>query len=186
MINECSLIKALQSEHIVTCDEVYDYDNRIWVFLESMDGGDLGKIVLKSNDVYGEEFCRYTLYCVAKGLQAMHKENVIHRDIKADNVLCTPGGVIKIADLGLSVFLHEQQMFRKSLKGTPNWFSPEIANGVFYSKGVDVWAFGCFAYELATGQPPFSDFGLDNTSLFSAILNQEIKSIDSNRWSPAF
>ena len=45
---------ALQSEHIVTCDEVFDFDNRIWVFLESMDGGDLSKIVLKSNDVYKE------------------------------------------------------------------------------------------------------------------------------------
>ena len=65
-------------------------------------------------------------------------------------------------------------MYRKSLKGTPNWFSPEIAQGVFYSKEVDVWAFGCFAYELATGKPPFSEYSMDNTSLFSAILNDSI------------
>ena len=87
----------------------------------------------------------------------MHENNVLHRDIKADNVLCRPDGTIKIADLGLSVFLHEQQMFRNSLRGTANWFSPEIAQRVYYSKEVDIWAYGCFAYELATGNPPFRE-----------------------------
>ena len=81
----------------------------------------------------------------------MHRKNVLHRDIKSENILIRKNGDIKIADLGLSVFLHEQQMFRNSLKGTMNWFSPEIAQGIFYSKEVDVWAFGCLAYELATG-----------------------------------
>ena len=69
-------------------------------------------------------------------------------------------------------------MFRNSLKGTMNWFSPEIAKGVFYSKEVDIWAFGCLAYELATGLPPFSEFANDNNSLFSAILTKQIQPID--------
>ena len=123
---------------------------------------------------------------VARGLKVMHDNNVLHRDIKSENILCRPDGTIKIADLGLSVFLHEQQMFRNSLKGTANWFSPEIAQGVYYSKEVDVWAFGCFAYELATGNPPFSDLARDNSSLFSAILTMEVPAIDTNRWSGDF
>ena len=111
---------------------------------------------------------------------------MLHRDIKSENILIRKNGDIKIADLGLSVFLHEQQMFRNSLKGTTNWFSPEIAQGIFYSKEVDVWAFGCLAYELATGQPPFAEYARDENSLFSAILNKQIKPIDLNKWSPAF
>ena len=177
MINECSLIGALNSEHIVKFEEVFDWENRICVFLEMMEGGDLAHVVLTSSDIYTEAFCKYSLFMVARGLQTMHANNVLHRDIKADNILCRPNGDIKITDLGLSVFLHEQQMFRNSLKGTPNWFSPEIARGVFYSKEVDVWAFGCFAYELATGRPPFNDLACDQGSLISAIMTQPIPDI---------
>ena len=106
-MNECSLIKALNSEHIVTCEDVYEYQNKIWVYLELMEGGDLSQIILNSASDYSEAFCKYTLYMVAMGLQVMHSNNVLHRDIKSDNILCRPNGDIKIADLGLSVFLHE-------------------------------------------------------------------------------
>ena len=68
-------------------------------------------------------------------------------------------------------------MFRNTITGTANWFSPEIAKGVFYSKEVDVWAFGCVAYELAMGQPPFNVLARDNQSLFQAILHEEIPQI---------
>lgn len=108
----------------------------------------------------------------------MHKEHVLHRDIKSENILIRKNGDIKIADLGLSVFLNEEQMFRNSIKGTKNWFSPEIAQGVFYSKEVDVWAFGCLAYELATGQPPFIQYVNNENSLFTAIQSEQIEPID--------
>ena len=108
----------------------------------------------------------------------MHKEHVLHRDIKSENILIRKNGDIKIADLGLSVFLNEEQMFRNSMKGTKNWFSPEIAQGVFYSKEVDVWAFGCLAYELATGQPPFIQYVNNENSLFTAIQSEQIEPID--------
>ena len=108
IINECSLIKALNSEYIVKCEDVFDYENRIWVFLELMEEGDLTSIILNSASRYTEAFCKYTLYMVAMGLQVMHANNVLHRDIKADNILIRKNGDIKIADLGLSVFLHEQ------------------------------------------------------------------------------
>lgn len=113
----------------------------------------------------------------------MHVKNVLHRDIKSDNILYKKDGEIKIADLGLSVFLHEQKAFRNTKIGTSNWFSPEIAKGVYYSKEVDVWAFGCFAYELATGNPPFVDY--QNSSLLTAIQTKEITPIPS-RWGNDF
>ena len=56
---------------------------------------------------FNADFIKYTLYAVAKGLKDMHKNNVLHRDIKSDNILFRADGDIKIADLGLSVFLHE-------------------------------------------------------------------------------
>ena len=96
---------------------------------------------------------------------------MLHRDIKSDNILCRPEGDVKLADLGFSVFLSEQTQYRMSQKGTPSWVSPEIAQGVQYSKEVDVWSFGCFAYELVQAEPPHhSHFhnGLD--ALLDAII----------------
>ena len=75
-------------------------------------------------------------------------------------------------------------MFRNSRIGTVNWFSPEIVQGIYYSKEVDIWAYGCFAYELATGKPPLHNNDVE--SVFDAILNDQIPQIDLQRWSPAF
>ena len=93
----------------------------------------------------------------ALGLLKMHSKNVLHRDIKSDNILCSRNGDVKIADLGFSVFLSKQVENRKTQKGTAHWMPPEIIQGITYSKEVDVWSFGCFAYELATGHAPFHE-----------------------------
>ena len=63
---------------------------------------------------YSEQFCKYSLYCVAKGLQAMHNKNVLHRDIKSDNILIRKDGTIKICDLGLSAFQLDREAYRKT------------------------------------------------------------------------
>ena len=73
-----------------------------------MEGGDLSKIILAQQGNLSEDFCKYSLYQVALGLKSMHSRNVIHRDIKSDNILCRPNGDIKLADMGFSIFLTEQ------------------------------------------------------------------------------
>ena len=84
------------------------------------------KICVKSFERNSENFCRYTLYKVAKGIKKMHKNNVIHRDLKSDNILYSADGDIKIADMGFSCTLSEQRTSRKTKKGTPHWCAPEI------------------------------------------------------------
>ena len=138
----------------------------------------------QGKNILSEDFVRWSLYQVACGLLAMHREKILHRDIKSDNILCRPDGTIKIADMGFSVFLSEQKQSRESRKGTPSWVSPEIAKGVNYTKEVDVWAYGCFAYELLNGEPPHHhrlDFGLQQ--LLDAIINEDVPPIDESRWS---
>ena len=135
-----------------------------------MENGPLTKIVVDDERRYSEKFCKYSLYKTAKGLLKMHNKNVLHRDIKSDNILSSRDGGVKLADLGFSVFLSNQEAYRKTKRGTPNWVSPEIAQGVKYSKEVDVWAFGCFAHELATGYPPFSNIRRRN-ELLKAIIS---------------
>lgn len=71
-----------------------------------MRGGELTKILKTAKRIghhFSEEFCKYTLFCVANGLKDMHDKNILHRDIKSDNILFKDDGTIKIADLGFSV-----------------------------------------------------------------------------------
>ena len=63
----------------------------------------MSKIIVQRKGLLSEDFCKYSLYQVALGLQAMHKHNILHRDIKSDNILCRANGEIKIADLGFSI-----------------------------------------------------------------------------------
>ena len=88
----------------------------------------------------------------------MHQSNILHRDIKAANILCRSNGDIKLADLGVSTYIAQDQLLRETRLGTPSFVSPEIAaEGKKYAKEVDVWAYGCFAFELVTGgNTPFS------------------------------
>lgn len=107
-INECSLMKYIDSPYVLGCEEIYDFEDQVWMFLQYMPGGELTKILKMVKNIdheLSEEFCKYTLFCVAKGVADLHAKNVLHRDIKSDNILFKVDGTIKIADLGFSVKL---------------------------------------------------------------------------------
>ena len=84
----------------------------------------------------------------------MHDRNVLHRDIKSLNILMNSQGLIKVADMGMSTFKEDWDVYRKTRVGTAFWQAPELLNGRSYNKKVDVYSFGCLAYEVATGFPP--------------------------------
>ena len=104
-LNEFRFFSAFEGEQILRCIEVYYWQGKIFAFLELMEGGALTQIITAQRGAYSEAFCKYTLYMVAMGLKEIHSKNVLHRDIKSDNILCSPDGQIKIADLGFSACL---------------------------------------------------------------------------------
>ena len=75
--------------------------------MELMEEGDLLNIILHRKGDLSEDFCKWSLYQVALGLQYMHERNILHRCVKSDDILCRANGEIKIADLGFSVLLTE-------------------------------------------------------------------------------
>lgn len=90
---------------MIQCVGLYHWENSIYIILELMDLGSMTDLCLEYNLCYSEEFVKYTLYKTAKGLLAMHNKNVLHRDIKSDNILHSSTGDIKLTDLGFSCFL---------------------------------------------------------------------------------
>ena len=73
-------------------EEIYEYNNRVFVFLEYMEGGSMEKITKAFATECSEGFIKYTVYMAAKGLKEMHDRHILHRDFKSDNILCNEEG----------------------------------------------------------------------------------------------
>lgn len=103
---------------------------------------------------------------LAVALKYVHEVGVIHRDVKAANVLIHQDGQLQLCDFGVSGILESSVAKRSTIIGTPNWMPPEMHDDSMpdsYGTEIDCWAFGCTAYELATGQPP--NVGIDPARL---------------------
>ena len=83
---ENQLLQMIDSEHVIKAVDIYNHNDRTYLFLDYMNGKELTKVIESFHEQYSEEFIKYTIWCAAKGLQAMHVRNIMHRDIKSDNI----------------------------------------------------------------------------------------------------
>ncbi|XP_044743987.1 serine/threonine-protein kinase nekl-2-like [Chrysoperla carnea] len=126
---------------------------------------------------------QYVLYIFAQILMAIdyiHAQNVVHRDLKAENVMITGGAasVIKLTDFGISkILLNVDNNKTGTLIGTPNYLAPEICRGEKYGIKADIWALGCILYELCALERMFDG---PMATIILAITNCEIKKINTN------
>ena len=157
--NELAVMtKFKDNENLIKCHDAYDYKNRLWFFLEFMDAGCLTPIVEERKGKIPENVCAYIIYQTLQGLYSLHRRNIVHRDIKSDNILINNEGDLKLADFGYAAQLTLERDNRTTKVGTVCWMAPELILGkASYDAKVDIWSLGIFALELATGEPPYLD-----------------------------
>ncbi|XP_059380324.1 myosin-IIIa isoform X2 [Carassius carassius] len=139
--------------------------DQLWLVLELCNGGsvtDLAKGMLKRGDRMEEPIIAYILHEALMGLQHLHINKTIHRDVKGNNILLTTEGGVKLVDFGVSAQLTNTRLRRNTSVGTPFWMAPEVIAceqqlDSTYDERCDVWSLGITAIELGDGDPPLAD-----------------------------
>ncbi|OMJ24771.1 Serine/threonine-protein kinase CLA4 [Smittium culicis] len=156
LVNEILVMKEHQHQNIVNYIDSYLVGNSdLWVVMEYMNGGALTDVI-DNNDMDQDEIATISLE-VCKGLHHLHKKQIIHRDIKSDNVLLGEDGSVKITDFGFCAKLSEQKNKRATMVGTPYWMAPEVVKQKPYGPKVDVWSLGIMVIEMIESEPPYLD-----------------------------
>ena len=146
--------------------------------MEYCENGDLSKIILnkkEKNMLFSENEIINIFYGICKGLEYLHKNKIIHRDLKTMNIFLTKNNHIKIGDFGVSKILTNNNIYVYTNVGTSYYLSPEICQNKLYDEKSDMWSLGCLLYEMITLNKPFES--TSQMGLFMKILKENPQKI---------
>eukprot|EP00644_Phytophthora_capsici_P006358 jgi/Phyca11/556721/estExt2_Genewise1Plus.C_PHYCAscaffold_940061 len=157
LTREIRILERCESPFVVHYRGSFSYESQLWIAMEFCAAGSLADLhVLRRRLVLSEAEIAAVCANVALGLAHLHSRGLIHRDIKAGNLLLNGDGVTKLADFGVSAQLTATVGKRRTVIGTPFWMAPEVIQEAQYDCKADLWSLGITALELAEGEPPLA------------------------------
>ncbi|PCH33872.1 kinase-like protein [Wolfiporia cocos MD-104 SS10] len=156
---ESETLKDLDHPNIVQYLGFEETPTFLSIFLEYVPGGSIASC-LRKHGKFDEEVTKSFTGQILDGLEYLHGKGILHRDLKADNILVETSGVCKISDFGISKRTDDINMAGAytSMQGTVFWMAPEVINSQKggYNSKIDIWSVGCVVYEMWTGQRPWT------------------------------
>jgi len=153
--DEIDILKKCSSPNIVSYYGCFKNGKEFWILMDFCAHGSLRDLLDHMNEPLEEHVVAHIMMGSLAGLAYLHSKNIIHRDIKAANILLDANGTPKLADFGVSKQM--ANAWAKTLVGTPLWMAPEVAKMQSYSFSADIWSMGITAMEMAEFYPPYAD-----------------------------
>lgn len=156
--NEVEVMRQLDHPNIVRFIDAFVENNMLHIVMEYADAMDLEKYLvdkLRRREAVAEGTIMRIFVQIALGLRTLHKQHLLHRDLKSANVFLTKSGGVKLGDFGFAKQLGYTLALASTVCGTPYYFSPELCQKTPYNNKADVWSLGVVLYEMINLRKPF-------------------------------
>ena len=154
IMNEVAILNALDHPNIVKYYETYNDEKFIYLVMEYISGKPLfEKIIEQPSNMFSEDQAAQYMRQLFQAINHCHAQEIVHRDIKPDNIMINANNTVRLIDFGLSKESINQQRL-KTIAGTPYYMAPEVINGS-HGKKADLWSLGVVLYTMVSGYLPF-------------------------------
>lgn len=156
---EVTILQTLSHPGIIFLEQMFENPEKIYVVMEKMNGDMLEMILNSPSSRLSERVTKFMVHQILTALQYLHKRDIVHCDLKPENVLLTSESnmpMAKLCDFGFARIIGEKS-FRKSIVGTPAYLAPEVLKNEGYNRSLDLWSVGVIIYVSLSGTFPFNE-----------------------------
>ena len=168
---EKNILQNLNYPFLVGMEFCFQTEERVYFVLPFVRGGELFQH-LREYKYFPEKKVKFYASIIALALNYLHKNDIVYRDIKPENILLEEDGYLKLIDFGMAKIIKDDEK-ANSFCGTPEYLPPEIITGEGHNKMADWWSFGTLVYEMLFGVPPFFNENIEK--MYELITKGELR-----------
>eukprot|EP01017_Pseudomicrothorax_dubius_P021557 TRINITY_DN2320_c0_g2_i2.p1 TRINITY_DN2320_c0_g2~~TRINITY_DN2320_c0_g2_i2.p1 ORF type:complete len:391 (-),score=74.98 TRINITY_DN2320_c0_g2_i2:131-1303(-) len=174
LIQEKRVLEMIHHPYVMQFIRTFKDDNYIYFLVEYIKGMELFDAIREIGLLNSEE-SQFYIGQLVLGMEHLHSNNIIYRDLKPENVMVDSKGFLRMIDMGTAKILKAKTARTFTIIGTPHYMAPEVLTGKGYSLNVDLWSIGVCLFEFMCGMVPFGEEAEDPYEIYEEIIKKDIK-----------